>query len=212
MNAVAFLLRHAVFSTRRYAVCCNRRIDVASRQLVRLAREGALTRLTRGVWAQPEHPRFTPTAAVPLLLGNEQGYVSFLSAMHLHGLISQIPGSVQVATTGHTRQLDTPVARYEFLRIQPSMMRQGTAASPTDPPYNLATAPKALLDTLYIATRKRRRFASLPEVNMGEVDRAELRGLVERQMPAGPIRRGVQRRLGALDAQRSPLIPPTQPA
>ncbi len=117
----------------------------------------------------------------------------------LAGLLT--PGSIQVATTGHTRQLDTPVARYEFLRIQPSMMRQGIAASPTDPPYNLATAPKALLDTLYIATRKRRRFASLPEVNMGEVDRAELRGLVERQMPAGPIRRGVQRRLGALDTQ-----------
>ena len=140
MNAIAFLLGHAVFSTRQFAVLCERRIDVASRQLIRLAREGGVTRLTRGVWAQPAHPRFTPTAAVPLLLGNEQGYVSFLSAMHVHGLISQIPGSIEVATTGHTRQLDTPVARYEFLRIQPAMMRQGIAASATEPPYNLATA------------------------------------------------------------------------
>ena len=153
MNAIAFLLVHAVFSTRQFAVLCERRIDVASRQLIRLAREGGVTRLTRGVWAQPAHPRFTPTAAVPLLLGNEQGYVSFLSAMHLHGLISQIPGSIEIATTGHTRQLDTPVARYEFLRIQPAMMRQGIAASATEPPYNLATAAKALIDTLYIATR-----------------------------------------------------------
>ena len=199
MNAIAFLLGHAVFSTRQFAVLCERRIDVASRQLVRLAREGGVTRLTRGVWAQPAHPRFTPTAAVPLLLGNEQGYVSFLSAMHLHGLISQIPGSIEIATTGHTRQLDTPVARYEFLRIQPAMMRQGIAASATEPPYNLATAAKALIDTLYIATRKRRRFASLPEVDMGEVDRAELQGLLDGQVRPGPIRSAIERRLAALD-------------
>ena len=199
MNAIAFLLGHAVFSTRQFAVLCERRIDVASRQLIRLAREGGVTRLTRGVWAQPAHPRFTPTAAVPLLLGNEQGYVSFLSAMHLHGLISQIPGSIEVATTGHTRRLDTPVARYEFLRIQPAMMRQGIAASATEPPYNLATAAKALIDTLYIATRKRRRFASLPEVDMEEVDRAELQGLLDGQVRPGPIRSAIERRLAGLD-------------
>ena len=40
MNAIAFLLGHAVFSTRQFAVLCERRIDVASRQLIRLAREG----------------------------------------------------------------------------------------------------------------------------------------------------------------------------
>ena len=199
MNAIAFLLGHAVFSTRQFAVLCERRIDVASRQLIRLAREGGVTRLTRGVWAQPAHPRFTPTVAVPLLLGNEQGYVSFLSAMHLHGLISQIPGSIEIATTGHTRQLDTPVARYEFLRIQPAMMRQGIAASATEPPYNLATAAKALIDTLYIATRKRRRFASLPEVDMAEVDRAELQGLLDGQVRPGPIRSAIERRLAALE-------------
>ena len=199
MNAIAFLLGHAVFSTRQFAVLGERRIDVASRQLIRLAREGGVTRLTRGVWAQPAHPRFTPTVAVPLLLGNEQGYVSFLSAMHLHGLISQIPGSIEIATTGHTRQLDTPVARYEFLRIQPAMMRQGIAASATEPPYNLATAAKALIDTLYIATRKRRRFASLPEVDMGEVDRAELQGLLDGQVRPGPIRSAIERRLAALE-------------
>ena len=198
MNGVGFLLRHAVFTTRHYAVLCDRRIDVASRQLARLASRGVLVRLTRGVWSQPEHPRFTPFAAVPWLLGSEQGYVSFLSAMHLHGLIGQIPGSVQVATTGHARCLATPVARYEFLQIQPSMMVEGMAASATEPPYNLATAPKALLDTLYMATRRGRRFASLPEVDLDEVDAQELRRLIRRQVTAKPIRRAVEARLAAL--------------
>ena len=198
MNGVGFLLRHAVFTTRHYAVLCDSRIDVASRQLARLASRGVLVRLTRGVWSQPEHPRFTPFAAVPWLLGNEQGYVSFLSAMHLHGLIAQIPGSIQVATTGHARCLATPVARYEFLQIQPSMMVEGMGASATDPPYNLATAPKALLDTLYMATRRGRRFASLPEVDLDEVDVPDLRRLIRRQVCSTPIRRAMEARLAAL--------------
>ena len=198
MNNIAFLLRFAVFPTWHYAALCGTRVDAASRQLGRLAREGVVVRLTRGVWAQPEHPRFTPFAAVPLLVGHEHGYVSFLSALHLHGLISQIPGSIQVATTGHARHLDTPFARYEFLRIQPSMMREGLDTSVTDPPYNIATAAKALLDTLYIATRKGRRFAHLPEVDMAEVDEAALRQLLDRLVPAPAIHRAIERRLAAL--------------
>ena len=198
MNNVAFLLRHAVFPTWHYAALCGTRVDAASRQLGRLAREGVVVRLTRGVWAQPAHPRFTPFAAVPLLVGHEHGYVSFLSALHIHGLISQIPGSIQVATTGHARQLDTPFARYEFLRIQPSMMREGMGTSATDPPYNIATAAKALLDTLYIATRKGRRFAHLPEVDIAEVDMAALRRLLNRQVSAPAIHGAIERRLAAL--------------
>ena len=200
MSPVGFLLRHAAFTTRQFAVLCERRVDVASRLLARMARQGVVLRLGRGTWAQPEHLRFTPVAAVPLLLGNEQGYVSFLSAMHLHGLIAQIPGSIQVATTGHGRRLDTPVARYEFLRVQPSMMRHGIGASATQPPYNLATGAKALLDTLYIATRRGRRFASLPEVDMNAVDRAELENLLHGQVYAPPIRRAIEIRLAALEA------------
>jgi len=198
VNAVAFLLGHAVFSTRQFAALCDCRIDSASRQLGRLARQGTLVRITRAVWGQPEHPRFAPLAAVPLLLGNEQGYVSFLSALHLHGLLAQIPGAFQVATTGHTRCLASPFGRYEFLRIQPSMMREGFGASATDPPYNLASAAKALLDTLYIATRRGRRFASLPELDVAGLDEAELRRLLRRQVRAAPIRHAMEGRLAAL--------------
>lgn len=198
MNSVGFLLRHAVFTTRHYAVLCDSRIDVASRQLTRLVNRGVLMRLTRGVWGQPDHPRFTPFAAVPLLLGNEQGYVSFLSAMHMHGLIAQIPGSIQVATTGHARRLATPAARYEFLRIQPSMMMEGVGVSVTEPSYNVATGAKALLDALYIATRRGRRFVSLPELDLSEIDPKQLRALLRRQVRATPIRCAMEARLAAL--------------
>ena len=103
---------------------------------------------------------------MPYLLGKEQGYVSFLTVLHLHGLISQIPKTIQIATTGHARTLNSPVGHYEFLQIKPELMKQGTKWSDTHLPYLIATAEKALIDTLYLSTRKSRRFARLPEVDI----------------------------------------------
>ena len=77
-------------------------------------------------------------------------------------------------------------------------MREGFGASATAPPYNLASAAKALLDTLYIATRRGRRFASLPELDVAGLDEAELRRLLHRQVLAAPIRHAMEGRLAAL--------------
>jgi predicted transcriptional regulator of viral defense system len=156
-----------VFTTRDYATANDASMSSASRRLERLSERAALTRVTRGVWANTAHPHFHPLACVPYLLGKEQGYVSFLTALHLHGVLSQIPRSYQVATTGRPRVLDSPLGRFEFLRIKPELMRVGIGWSDTHQPYLIASAEKALLDTLYIATRKSRRFAKLPELDLG---------------------------------------------
>lgn len=155
-----------IFTTRDYADYNHVSMSAASKRLLRLADKKLLTRVTKGLWANTSHPHFHPTACVPYLLGKEQGYVSFLTALHLHGLIAQIPKTVQIATTGHARTLDSPVGRYEFLQLKPDLMKQGTQWSESRLPYLIATAEKALLDTLYLSTRKNRRFARLPEVDI----------------------------------------------
>jgi predicted transcriptional regulator of viral defense system len=141
-------------------------MPAASKRLSRLSDKKLLTRITKGLWANISHPWFHPLACVPYLLGKEQGYVSFLTVLHLHGLISQIPKTIQIATTGHARTLNSPVGHYEFLQIKPELMKQGTKWSDTRLPYLIATAEKALIDTLYLSTRKNRRFARLPEVDI----------------------------------------------
>ena len=198
MHFAAFLVRYPVFTTRQFAHGCDIAVAAGSRTLTRLARETVVVRITRGVWAQPEHPRFSPYTAVPHLLASEQGYVSFLSAMHRHGLISQIPGSIHVATTGHRRTMDTPVGRYEFLHIKPAMMQAGIAESGTEPPYWMATVEKALLDTLYTGTRRGRRFASLPALDLDPIDFPTLQALLDQQVSALPIRHAINDRLTAL--------------
>lgn len=155
-----------IFTTREFANRAGISMSAAAKRLSRLSDKESLMRITKGVWGNTSHPYFHPLSCVPYLLGKEQGFVSFLTALHLHGVISQIPKSIQVATTGHGRLLDSPIGRYEFFQIKPELMTQGTEWSETRLPYLLATPEKALLDTLYLSTRKSRRFSRLPEVDV----------------------------------------------
>lgn len=155
-----------VFTTRELAMRAGVSVASASRQLARAADTGVLTKVTRGVWANTRNPAFHPHLCVAAILGSEDGYVSFLTALHLHGLISQIPTRVHVATTGHSRRVVTPVGTFELFQLAPKLMREGVEWADTHVPYRIATAEKALFDTLYISTRKGRRFQSLPELEL----------------------------------------------
>ncbi len=155
-----------IFTTRDYANHQKLSVSAASKKLSRLKKNKLLTHVTKGVWANTSHPYFHPASCVPYLLNNESGYISFLTALHFHGLLSQIPKTIQIATTGHSRTLDSPVAYYEFIQIKPELMQQDLIWSETQLPYLLATAEKALLDVLYISTRKNRRFIRIPELTL----------------------------------------------
>jgi predicted transcriptional regulator of viral defense system len=155
-----------IFTTRDYSNYTNCSMSAASKKLTRLKENNLLTRVTRNLWGNTSHPYFLPLSCVPYLLNNEQGYVSFLTALHFHGLLSQIPETIQIATTGHSRTLDSKVAKYEFMQIKPELMQQGLVWADTSLPYLQASAEKSLIDVLYIATRKNRRFSVLPELTL----------------------------------------------
>jgi len=155
-----------IFTTRDFANYQKMSMPAASKRLSRLNENKLLTHITKGVWANAGHPYFHPASCVPYLLNNESGYVSFLTALHFHGLLSQIPKTIQVATTGHSRILDSSVAYYEFIQIKPELMQKHAMWSETQLPYLLATAEKALIDVLYISTRKNKRFIRIPELTL----------------------------------------------
>lgn len=185
-----------VFTTRDFAVAGNLTLSAASKRLEHLVRQRFLTRVTRGVWANDGHPHFQPLACVPYLLGKEQGYVSFLTALHLHGIVSQIPKAIQVATTGRGRVLNSPVGRFEFLKMKPELMRNGVEWSNTRQPYPIATKEKALIDVLYLSTRKRRRFAKLPELDFVDsgFDQRKFERLLRQTSYAVRIRSAIETR------------------
>jgi len=189
-----------VFTTREFAIANSVSVSAASRRLATLRENGSILVLTRGIWANTGHPYFSPLSCIPKLLGVEQGYLSFLSALHLHGLLSQIPATIQIATTGRSRTLKTPVGMYEFFQIKPTLMLQDIYWSESRVPYRIASAEKCLFDTFYIATRKGRRFLKIPEI---EVDSKVLSirrfdSLINRlRLPIG-IKVAVNKRASAL--------------
>jgi len=156
------------FSTRDYAFSNGLTISAATEQLKRLEAKKLIVKLTRGIWANINHPYYDPNLAIPYLLNNEQGYLSFLSALNLHGMISQIPQTIQVASTGRSRKLKTQIANYEFIQLNPNMLLAGIDWAKTDSQntYLIASSEKALLDVLYVSTRKGNRFISLPELDL----------------------------------------------
>jgi predicted transcriptional regulator of viral defense system len=143
--------------------------SLASRALSRLARQHLLTRVKQGVWSDTKNSRFSPYAVVPYLVGRDvrsrDCYVSFVSALNLHGMISQIPGAIHVAVARQRRTLNTPVARYAFHKIDQALMG-GFADGDRHGRFQLATPAKALFDTLYISLRKGRSFSRLPEIDL----------------------------------------------
>ena len=167
------------FTTQIFSLKFNMSISAASQRLSRMAKKNVITRIKRNLWCNTQHPYFSVLGVVPYLLGKEQGYVSFLTALNMHGMISQIPQIYQIATTGHTKTIQTAIGVFEFHQIKPDLMRSGIDWHSSKCPYRMACAEKALLDTLYISTRKKKKFCALPELSMDDFSKEKFRALLK---------------------------------
>lgn len=160
-------IQRPVFTTREIASLRGASASGTTQALARLAREGAIVAVTRGLWCDPSDASFTPFALVPFLAGGHRAYVSLLSALHLYGVLSQIPQSIFAATTGHTRVVRTPFGEFSFHQMSPDFFAgfdwYGSAQQ-----FLVATREKALVDCLYLASRKGSRFRYFPELDLGK--------------------------------------------
>ena len=110
--------RSPVFTTGDVVAATGATPDTTSRALSRLAQRGLITRLVPGLWGATQHPDFSPYAVVPFLLARAanggrdapEGYVSFISALHLHGMLSQIPGAIHELPPGTPKPDDSALA------------------------------------------------------------------------------------------------------
>jgi predicted transcriptional regulator of viral defense system len=197
------LPRAPVFTTAKVAELTVVSLSSASRDLSKLAQEGLVTRLKRGLWAMTGHPDFSPYSVVPhLFTGGEEGYVSLLSAMSLHGIIEQIPRTVQVVARKARPPLRTPIGTYEFHRLDEKVFG-GHGPYDSIWSFQIASREKALFDTFYLSVRKGKRFSALPELELPRdfsftavqewLDKIEYR----------PLRVAVSKRLSTLDARDS---------
>ncbi len=156
-----------MFTSREIALLAGRSVSATAHALKRMEREDLIRRVAHGLWCNATDPRFSPFLLVPFLAGTHQAYVSFLSALHLHGMIEQIPQTVYAATTGHTRVKKTPLGTYSFHRIDPRFF-VGFDWYRGGRDFLIASPEKALVDSLYLSSRRGKRFGFFPELELRE--------------------------------------------
>lgn len=192
------LPRSPVFTTGEVAELAEMDVRNVSRDLSNLAEDDHVVRIRRGLWAVRGHPDFSPYVVVPHLFEEEDaGYVSFFTALNLHGMIEQIPQLIEVATRINKKSLDTPFGTYEFHQLQDNLYG-GFEPADRRWSYLLATPEKAIFDALYISVRKGRQFARFPELEpTDEFCRQSLNEWMDR-IEAPSIKTAVHRRWGEL--------------
>jgi hypothetical protein len=105
-----------------------------------------------------------PRFALPELISAPYpAYVSMQSALFHRGLIEQVPAVVYAVTLGKPRRVRTPLGTISFHRL-PAELFLGYELEPDG--SKIATAEKALFDTLYLAPARSRLFARLPELEI----------------------------------------------
>jgi len=203
MNAAAALahlraLRKPVVTTEEAALALRAERSATTHTLERLATAGLLKRIRHGLWTTEQ--TLDPLLLPEYLTAPFPSYVSFQSALFFHGMVSQIPSVIYVATLAQTRTVRTSLGTYSIHRLAPTFFGGFEIVKPSG--VRLATPEKALLDTLYLAPARSRLFAHLPEIELPDhFDRDRATSWI-RRMPAGLRRRSVEQRLDALLARR----------
>lgn len=164
-----------------------------SQLLRRLEIAGLAQRLRRGLWSLRRH--LDPLVAAASIVAPFPAYVSFQSALKIHGLISQMPAVVYVASLARPQRIRTPIATFSIHRIAPEFFGGFVTTHEGAP---IAQQEKALVDLLYLAGGRSRFMKALPEVEIPrEFDRKAAAAWIAR-IPSARLRYGTERRLEAL--------------
>ncbi|MFH0764035.1 MAG: TolC family protein [Candidatus Omnitrophota bacterium] len=157
-------LAKQIFTTRELALASGKSLSAAAQSLDNLSKEGVVFKICRGVWTQEDAGALSPYAAIPYLFPNHRAYVSFISALHLHGIIEQIPQVTTLASTAHARVIRTNIGVYHVHRITP-LFFTGFVWYKGSGSFLIAEPEKALVDSLYLSAYKKKRFGRFPELH-----------------------------------------------
>jgi len=157
-------IRRPVFTTRELSALSRKSLSSTTQGLETLVRQGLVVKLRRGLWGDAGNDRLSAYAIVPFLSPGHRAYVSFLSALHLHGLVEQIPRVVTVASTAHTKTVVTSLGTFHVHRIVPSFFK-GFDRHGRNGDFLIASPEKALVDCLYLSAHRKNQYGHFPELH-----------------------------------------------
>jgi len=187
-------LDRPIFTTFELATISGKSLSTVTQSLNYLESQGVIFKIYRGVWGEAGSDRISPYTVIPFLLPSNRAYVSFISALHLYGIIEQIPRVITVAATSHTKIIKTSIGTYAIHRIAPWFFDGFIWYKGTEN-FLIAEPEKALIDSLYLSACKKKQFGYFPELHFpGSFSFRKAEGWVKR-IPDSRIRVNVQKKL-----------------
>ncbi|OIO35411.1 MAG: hypothetical protein AUJ74_06640 [Candidatus Omnitrophica bacterium CG1_02_44_16] len=187
-----------VFTTRQAAAFCRGSSSNTIQTLNHLEKQGVIVKIARGIWGfEAGRNKISPYDVISYLLPSHRAYVSFVSALHLHGIIEQIPQSITLASTEHTKTIHTKVGTFFVHRIAPSFFK-GFDWYKGKGGFLIAGPEKALIDCLYLSARKKKQFGHFPELHFSVSFSFAKAKSWARQIPDTKIRSFVLKKLEVL--------------
>lgn len=192
-------LRVPAFTTSDAAAAVGLSIEATSHALGRLGMAGLVTPVRKGLWTTRESP--DPLTLADYMTAPHPSYVSLQSALHLHGMIEQIPNVTYLVSLGRTAQVRSRAGIFSVHHVGPQLFGGATLDHGTG--VRLASPEKALVDFLYLSPARSRLFARLPELELpAGFNRLEARHWAGR-IPTARVRTIVARELDRLLGARS---------
>ena len=157
-------LKHPVFTTFELSSLSGKSLSAVTQSLNNLVKDGLVIKIYRGIWADAGNEQLNSYAVIPYLFPRYRAYVSFISALHLHGIVEQIPQTITLASTSHTRLIRTKLGVFSLHQITPKFFSGFDWYRETGK-FLIAEPEKALVDSLYLSSRKKKQFGYFPELS-----------------------------------------------
>ena len=199
MHSYLRQLGRPVFTTHEAHAVSGRSLSATTQALTYLARQGLIFKVCRGVWAEAGAGRISPYSVIPFLFPRHRAYLSFISALHVHGILEQIPQVATLASTSHTKTLRTKVGTFSVHQIAPYFFT-GFDWYKGEGSFLIAEPEKALVDSLYVSARRKRQFGYFPELHIPRSFSFRKVDAWVRAIRNTMIRTSVQRKLASLRA------------
>lgn len=201
-NIMVFIkkLGRTVFTTHELVSVSGKSASTVVQSLNRLTQQGLLIKVYRGVWAEPEPKVLSPFEIVPYLFPRQRVYVSFITALNLHGIVEQIPQVITLASPSHTRTIRTKVGIFSVHQMAPAFFN-GFDWYKGKGSFLIAEPEKALIDSLYLSSRKKKQFGHFPELHFPPEFSFKKAARWTERIPEGKIRLYVLEKLKRLEGQ-----------
>lgn len=190
-------IRRPIFTTFELARLSDRSASATTQALRHLEKQGVVEKIYRGIWGLAGSERLSAASVIPFLFPRTRAYVSFISALHLYDIVEQIPRVITLASPSHTKTIRTRLGTYSVHRIAPSFFA-GFRWYKDEGRFLIAEPEKALVDSLYLSSRKKRQYGHFPELHFPRTFSFRRAREWAGRIPDVRIRKNVEKKLAAI--------------